>query len=151
MTHCDATRASCSNMAGLILRARCDVALGVAPPFWRLSPRTRTKLTPLRRTASYHPTGRTGLTLRCSAATDSASNIVDFEKYHTELPEPPKTASMLSVIPYLLKVAFTRRTNYWRVFTAVALILIAKTSGKATRCCDPTLYHDRQVFRRLTF
>ena len=125
-------------MQGLILRARCDVALSVAPPFRRPFFRTQTKLSPLRRVSSCR-TGRTGLNLRCSAAADTASNVLDFKEYDAELPEPPKTASMLSVFPYLLKVAFTKRTNYWRVFTALAFILLAKGSGKLTVSLNPTL------------
>ncbi|CAD7699830.1 unnamed protein product [Ostreobium quekettii] len=45
------------------------------------------------------------------------------------LPEPPKTAGLLDVIPYLGRLALTDPALYWRVGLAMTCLVLSKTAG----------------------
>ena len=46
-----------------------------------------------------------------------------------ELPTPPESSSMRHVGPYLIKLALSERTLWWRLFASLALMITSKAAG----------------------
>lgn len=46
-----------------------------------------------------------------------------------ELPPTPKSSSLVDVFPYLAKLALSEKTLYWRLATALALMVASKVAG----------------------
>ena len=46
-----------------------------------------------------------------------------------ELPPTPKSSSLVDVFPYLAKLALSEKTLYWRLATALALMIASKVAG----------------------
>ena len=45
------------------------------------------------------------------------------------LPTPPKSASLLDVLPYLVELALADRALWWRLGTALVLMVLSKGAG----------------------